>query len=341
MGISIYITMKNTHGCQKKRKLFKEHDISLDKPICYLYWCEMVIFSSFFPRKPGQQRWRASRPRLLPALLPALLLLTLAISPVAAHAEKPFLMLATTTSTDNTGLLDVLAKSFVRDTGIELRWVAVGTGKALKLGQACDVDALLVHAPGAEKAYVKAGHGVDRVKIMYNDFVVVGPTDDSAKVKGASVTEALQAVASAKAVFLSRGDDSGTHKKELSLWRATGLNAPDKEPWYVQTGQGMLPTLLMARERSGYILTDRATFIAYAMTSASKAKGGAPLAILVEKDPRLLNQYSVMAVNPARCPKAKRDLARTFSEWLASAPIQRDIGDFRLLGKQLFTPNAN
>jgi len=253
-----------------------------------------------------------------------------------AMAADKVLMMATTTSTDNTGLLDYLAPHFTKATGIELKWTSVGTGKALKLGENCDVDVLLVHAPPAEKKYVKQGFGVDRREIMYNDFVIIGVADDPAGIRGKNVVDALDAIRSKKAVFASRGDNSGTNKKEISLWKAAGGDVPEKETWYVQTGQGMLATINIAAERKGYTMTDRGTYIKYADTM----KGNPPLKILVEGDKILLNQYSVMAVNPKRCPDAKYDLAMAFSDWLAGAQAQGLIRDFKLLGKPLFVPNA-
>jgi tungstate transport system substrate-binding protein len=253
-----------------------------------------------------------------------------------AMAADKVLMMATTTSTDNTGLLDDLAPHFSKATGIELKWTSVGTGKALKLGENCDVDVLLVHAPSAEKKYVKQGFGVDRREIMYNDFVIIGAADDPAGIRGKKVVDALAAIRSKKAVFASRGDNSGTNKKEISLWKAAGGDVPEKETWYVQTGQGMLATINIAAERKGYTMTDRGTYIKYADTM----KGNPPLKVLVEGDKILLNQYSVLAVNPKRCPNAKYDLAAAFSDWLAGGQAQGLIRDFKLLGKPLFVPNA-
>ena len=157
------------------------------------------------------------------------------------------LMMATTTSTDNTGLLDYLVPEFTKDTGIELKWVATGTGKALKLGENCDVDVLMVHAPAAEKAFVDAGYGVARKKVMYNDFVIIGPAADAAGIKGLTISDALAAITSKKAVFVSRGDNSGTHKKEMVLWQLAGQALPEKESWYLQSGQGMLATIRNGR----------------------------------------------------------------------------------------------
>lgn len=261
------------------------------------------------------------------------LCLVLAAAPALAGDA---LMLATTTSTDNTGLLDELAPLFRKDTGIELKWTAVGTGKALKMGENCDVDALLVHAPAAEKAFVDKGFGKDRQEIMYNDFVAIGPPSDPAGVKGMSPDEALVTIKARKADFASRGDNSGTNKKELGLWRAAGIDAPDKESWYIQTGQGMLKTITVAEERNAYTLTDRGTYIKY----EANAKGNPELVVLVEGDPSLFNQYSVIAIDPAHCPDARYDLAGKFAAWLTSDSVQKAIGDFRLLGKRLFTPNA-
>lgn len=246
------------------------------------------------------------------------------------------LMMATTTSTDNTGLLDYLAPAFTRDTGIELKWTATGTGKALKLGENCDVDVLLVHAPAAEKKYVADGFGINRRQVMYNDFVIIGPAADPAGIKGKSVRAALEAIRAGRQVFVSRGDNSGTHKQELALWQAAEGPVPEKEPWYVQAGQGMLVTINVAAERNGYTMTDRGTYIKYEAT----LDGNPPLKILVEGDDILLNQYSVITVNPDRCPSVKADLAETFSRWMVGERAQGLIGDFKLLGKQLFIPNA-
>jgi len=250
--------------------------------------------------------------------------------------EGKVLMMATTTSTDNTGLLDELAPKFQAATGIELRWTATGTGKALKLGENCDVDVLMVHAPAAEKKFVDDGFGVDRREIMYNDFVIIGPPDDPAGIQGKSIKEALGAIKASQAAFVSRGDNSGTHKKELSLWKAAELPVPEKESWYVQTGQGMLPTINVAAERSGYAMTDRGTYIKY----EDNMKGSPPLKIMVEGDQVLLNQYSVIAVNPTHCGNVQNDLAQTFIDWVTGAEAQQAIADFKLLGKPLFTPNA-
>jgi len=264
------------------------------------------------------------------------LMALLLLGAAPARAQNKTLMMATTTSTDDTGLLPVLAAAFKKDTGIELKWVAVGTGKALEHGKNCDVDVLLVHAPGAEKQFVDEGHGVNRTQVMYNDFILVGPAADPAKIKGKTAAQALAAIAAAKAPFVSRGDDSGTHKMEQKLWKNSGMAVPDKDPWYVSAGQGMMATLNMAAERKAYTLVDRGTYISY----EDQAKGKPSLAILVEGDKPLLNQYSVISVNPATCKSVKFDLSETFRKWLASPAGQKVVGDFTLKGKKLFTPNA-
>jgi tungstate transport system substrate-binding protein len=264
------------------------------------------------------------------------LALIICFLPAGSSAEEKVLMMATTTSTDNTGLLDYLAPKFKEATGIELKWTATGTGKALKLGENCDVDILMVHAPPAEKKFVDAGFGTDRREIMYNDFVIIGPASDPAGIKGKSIKDAFAMLKDKEAVFASRGDNSGTHKKELSLWKAADLPVPEKESWYVQTGQGMLATINIAAERNGYTMTDRGTYIKY----ESNLKGNPPLKILVEGDAVLLNQYSVIAINVKHCAKADYDTARKFIEWITGAEAQQLIKDFKLLGKPLFTPNA-
>jgi tungstate transport system substrate-binding protein len=274
-----------------------------------------------------------NKKNLVSSLLAGVVLLVTATCSLASDKE---LMMATTTSTDNTGLLEYLMPHFEQETGIALKWTATGTGKALKLGQNCDVDVLLVHAPPAEKAYIEKGFGKDRREVMYNDFVIIGPESDPAGIKGKSISDALAAVKSHTAPFMSRGDDSGTNKKEKLLWKEAGIPLPDTEAWYIQTGQGMLATINVAQEKKGYTMTDRGTYIKYQDTQG----GNAPLKVLVEGDKILLNQYSVLTLDPANCPKAKYDLALKFSDWMASPSAQKRIGDFRLLGQKLFIPNA-
>lgn len=264
------------------------------------------------------------------------LITVLCLSFACKKGEVETLKMATTTSTDNTGLLDYLQPMVKEDTGIDLQWVAVGTGRALELGKNCDVDILMVHAPEAEKKFVSEGYGVDRMQIMYNDFIIIGPKSDPAKIKGKLVIDAFRRISATKALFASRGDNSGTHKKEINLWKASGLSVPDREKWYIQTGQGMINTITIAAERDAYTMTDRGTYIKY----ESNQKGDPPLVIIVEGDASLRNQYSVMAVNPERCKSVKFMLAKKFIEWITSSKTQKRIGEFKLLGKQLFIPNA-
>ena len=251
-------------------------------------------------------------------------------------ADVKLLRMATTTSTDDTGLLDYLKPYFVKETGIDIQWVATGTGKALKLGENCDADVLLVHAPALENKFVADGFGTSRNVVMYNDFIMIGPASDPAGIKGNSVKEALNTVSSKKMKFISRGDKSGTHQAEMNLWKSTGLPLPDKESWYIQAGQGMLTTIQIAAEQNGYTLTDRGTYIKYEDTM----KGNPHLKILVEGDDLLKNIYSVIVVNQAKCPNVKPDLAKAFSDWMCMPSTQKLITGFKLSGKQLFFVSA-
>lgn len=271
--------------------------------------------------------------RMSRLFLTACVLGSLALAPVARAADV--LMMATTTSTQDSGLLEYLEPMFKKETGIELKWVAVGTGKALEIAKNCDADVLLVHAPGAEMEFIKAGHGIDRRQIMYNDFVIVGPKADPAKIAGKSSAEALGRIFESKAGFVSRGDQSGTHKAEQKLWKQAGIT-PDKDPAYLSAGQGMMATLNMAAEKKAYALTDRGTWI----TFADKAGADNALAIVVEGDTALFNQYSVITVNPAQCPKVNKALAQKFEDWWVAPSTQQKIADYKLKGKQLFFPNA-
>ncbi|MBO4300734.1 MAG: substrate-binding domain-containing protein [Desulfovibrio sp.] len=270
--------------------------------------------------------------KTISSIFVSFLLLTVVALPTFAADT---LMMATTTSTQDTGLLEYLNPVFLKETGIELKWVAVGTGKALEIAKNCDADVLLVHAPASEKAFVEAGHGIDRRQVMYNDFVLVGPKSDPAKVSNKTTAEALKAIFVAKAPFVSRGDQSGTHKAELKLWKASNLS-PDKEPFYISAGQGMIATLNMAAEKNGYALTDRGTWIKF----SGQRGDDNPLKIVVEGDKALYNQYSVITVNPAQCPKTKAALAKKFEDWWVAPATQKRIADYKLEGKQLFFPNA-
>jgi len=275
-------------------------------------------------------------PRIRASLLAALFFIMLFAFKTPSQAAEKVLKMATTTSTNDTGLLDYLAPLFKKDTGIELQWVSVGTGQALTLGRNCDVSVLLVHDPDAEKTFMDGGFGVQRKAVMYNDFVIVGPESDPAGIKGRTAAEAMKAIVGKQARFFSRGDKSGTHMKELSLWKTAGLPQPDKESWYASTGQGMMAVVRMAAEQKGYTLVDRGTYIAYASTFKDKP----PVVPLVEGDAALFNPYSVIAVNPAKCSGATYDLAMAFINWITSAKGQQVIRDFRMMGKPLFTPNA-
>lgn len=262
----------------------------------------------------------------------------LAFASLAAAADKaPVLRMATTTSTDDTGLLDYLAPICLKDTGIDVQWVAVGTGKALEFGRNGDVDVVLTHAPSQEDKFEAEGYGVDRRKVMYNDFVLIGPANDPAGVKGKPVIEAIATIAEKQQKLVSRADKSGTHTAELKLLDKAGVKDFDKAAWYVQTGQGMLKTINIAEEQGGYALTDRGTFIKY----DAGLNGREGLVIICEGDPELLNKYSVMAVNPEKHPEAKYDLAMKYIEWITSPKVQQDIANFKVEGKQLFFPDAD
>jgi tungstate transport system substrate-binding protein len=257
---------------------------------------------------------------------------TLAFAGGALAAEP--ILVGTTTSTADTGLLDYLQPKILKETGLDMRWIAVGTGKALEHGKNCDVDILMVHAPGAEKKFIEDGFGVSRAEFMFNDFVLVGPAKDPARVKGKPALDALKTIAAAKASFTSRGDDSGTHKLEQKLWKDAGL-APDKDPWYIQVGQGMLVTLRMSAERGAYTITDRGTWIAF----EAKDHGKSGLVILSEGDKALRNQYSIVLL-PPKCAKIRHEAAKKLQAWFVSPVGQKAIADFKVEGKQLFTPNA-
>ena len=260
------------------------------------------------------------------------LLVAVAVSLPAWAAER-FITVASTTSTEQSGLFAHLLPVFAEKSGIEVRVVAVGTGQALRLGERGDADVVLVHDVASEKKFVQAGHGVERRDVMYNDFVLVGPKDDPAAVQGGGVAAALRRIAEAKAPFASRGDDSGTHKAELRLWRDAGIDPKSGAgSWYRETGSGMGPTLNTAAGMDAYALTDRGTWLSF--------KNRQNLGILVQGDERLFNQYGVMLVDPARHPHVKAQDARIFIDWLTGAEGQRAIAAFKLGGEPLFFPNA-
>ncbi|NOX72297.1 MAG: solute-binding protein [Alphaproteobacteria bacterium] len=246
-------------------------------------------------------------------------------------AQEKFFVLASTTSTQNSGLFDVILPIFTAETGIQVRVVAVGTGQALRIARNGDADALLVHHRPSEDAFIAQGYGIERRDIMYNDFVIVGPANDPANVRSApDAPSALAMIANSGASFASRGDDSGTNKKEIELWRAAGITP--KGAWYLETGSGMGATLNLASARQIYTLTDRGTWITFGN------KGG--MKLLFSGDKALFNPYGYILVDPKRFPHVKVDMARAFSDWLISGEGQKAIGDFRIEGFQAFCPNA-
>jgi tungstate transport system substrate-binding protein len=246
---------------------------------------------------------------------------------LAAGAGEQRLKLATTTSTENTGLLKALLPPFEKKYGGRADVIAVGTGKALKLGENGDVDAVLVHARADELKFVEAGFGVDRREIMYNEFQIAGPKSDPAKIRGIKdAAEALIKIAGRGSVFVSRGDDSGTHKKEKEIWLKAGIKPEGK--WYVEAGQGMEQVLQIASEKQGYTLTDSATFLAY--------EDKIELVILMEGDPVLYNLYGIIAVNPKKHPQANYLMARNLIEWISGPEARAIIEGFKIKGKVLF-----
>jgi tungstate transport system substrate-binding protein len=275
------------------------------------------------------------RIRSLAAIILALLL-TVGCTAKETKPEvpaNPDVILATTTSTQDSGLLDILLPIFEKDTGYKIKTIAVGTGQALAMGEKGEADVLLVHAPADEKKLVESGAAIERKLVAHNDFVVVGPKEDPAKVKGTkTAAEAMKKIAEAKAIFISRGDDSGTHKKEVSLWKTAAVK--NEGQWYQQTGQGMGQTLNVANEKDGYTLTDRATFLSL--------QKNLQLEILLEGDAPLLNIYHVMLVNPAKFNKVNADGAKAFHNFLLSKEAQEAIGKFGVekYGKPLFFPDG-
>lgn len=252
-----------------------------------------------------------------------------------AHANTQSLLLQSTTSTANSGFYDYLLPMFEEHSGIKVNVVAVGTGQAIRNARNCDADVLLVHAKAAEEEFVNDGFGVQRFDLMYNDFVIVGPANDPAKIKHSSnVFQALQAIASSGALFGSRGDNSGTHKKELSLWSQAGIDITNNSiDWYRSTGSGMGATLNTSVGLSAYTLTDRASWISF--------KNKSDFNILVEGDSALFNQYGVILVNPNKCPSVNAVGGQAFIDWLLSAEAQQAIANYTMHDQQLFFPNAS
>lgn len=258
----------------------------------------------------------------------------LAVSASASPAPTRYITVASTTSTENSGLFDYLLPRFQRKTGIAVRVVALGTGQALDVARRGDANVVFVHDQAAEERFLAEGFGVARQDVMYNDFVLVGPRADPAGVAGGNdIAVALQAIRSAGAPFVSRGDRSGTHAAELRLWAEAGVDIDaSKGPWYRETGSGMGAALNTASAMDAYVLSDRGTWLAFANRGS--------LAILVEGDERLFNQYGVMLVDPARHPHVKRTDAQAFIDWLLSTAGQSAIASFRINGEQAFFPNA-
>ncbi|HID96294.1 MAG TPA: tungsten ABC transporter substrate-binding protein [Candidatus Latescibacteria bacterium] len=248
-----------------------------------------------------------------------------------ASASNDRLLLATTTSLYDSGLLEVLIPPFEKLFNLKVDVVSVGTGKAFRLARNGDVDILLVHNPTAERRFIKSGYGINRREVMYNDFVIVGPPTDPAGIKGSEdITEALKRIIRSGSTFISRGDESGTHKKEKELWAKAGVDPASGR--YMETGQGMGLTLRIADEKRGYTLVDRGTYLAF------RDKIG--LVVVYEKDPLLLNPYSVIAVNPARYPHVNYVLAMAFIGWITSPEAQKIIGGYRRADENLFHPSA-
>ncbi len=259
-----------------------------------------------------------------------LLVITSLITSTTIANESP-LRLATTTSTANSGLMGLLLPKFTEETSIEVHLIAVGTGKALRLGREGDVDAVLVHARAAEDDFVRAGYGIDRTDVMYNDFIIVGPQSDPAGVaKSKSVAEVLINIHTSKQPFISRGDDSGTHKRELILWQSSS-KTPNGN-WYREVGQGMGKTLQIANEIDGYTMTDRGTWLAY--------QSKLDIELLFEDDPPLYNPYGIIAVNPERHADINYTGASRLIKWITSPKVQKMIGEFKIKGQQLFVPSA-
>lgn len=271
---------------------------------------------------------KRTRRRLLALVAVALFAVAL---PSRAHDKS--IVVASTTSTEQSGLFGHLLPAFRKDTGIEVRVVAVGTGQALDMGRRGDADVVFVHDSAAEDKFVGEGFGVKRLSVMYNDFVLIGPKADPAAIKGSDIATALGKLGASPHAFISRGDKSGTHAAELRYWRAAQIDvAATKPAGYRECGCGMGPALNLAAQSNAYVLADRGTWLGF--------KNRADLAILVEGDKRLFNQYGVMLVNPQKHPHLKKDLGQQFVDWLVSASGQAAIAGYRIAGEQLFFPNA-
>jgi tungstate transport system substrate-binding protein len=256
------------------------------------------------------------------------------LAALPAAAQEKFITVASTTSTEQSGLFKHILPEFANKTGIQVRVVALGTGQALDVGRRGDADVVFVHDKPAEEKFVAEGSGVERKEVMYNDFILIGPKSDPAKIAGGKdITEAFRRIQAARAPFVSRGDKSGTHAAELRYWKDAGVDlAAAKGPWYRETGSGMGPALNTASSMNAYILADRGTWLSF--------KNRGDLAILVQGDPRLFNQYGVILVSPAKFPHVKKAEGQAFIDWLVSSEGQRSIASYRIDGEQLFFPNA-
>ncbi len=271
--------------------------------------------------------------RTLSKALMSSLVVAASLMGFGASAQDRFIVMASTTSTEQSGLFAHLLPAFKQASGIDVRVVALGTGQALDSGRRGDADVVFVHDQAAEEKFVAEGYGLKRLPVMYNDFVVVGPRSDPAGVRGKDVVAALKKAGFASAPFISRGDKSGTHAAELRYWKAAGVDLLAAKPFgYKECGCGMGPALNMASSLGGYVLADRGTWLNF--------KNRGDLAILVEGDQRLFNQYGVMVVNPARHPHVKKELAQAFVDWVVSPAGQAAIAGYKIGGEQLFFPNA-
>lgn len=251
----------------------------------------------------------------------------------SAYAQEKSIVLSSTTSTEQSGLFGFMLPIFKMKTGIDVKVVAVGTGQALDIGRRGDADVVFVHDKPAEELFVQEGYSTKRNEVMYNDFVLIGPKSDPAKIAGGKdIQAALQKIAAAQAPFVSRGDKSGTHAAELRYWKGAGIAVSPSQAWYKETGSGMGPALNTASAMNGYILADRATWLSF--------KNRGDLAILVQGDPKLFNQYGVMLVNPAKFPAVKKAEGQAFIDWLISKNGQDVIASYQIGGEQLFFPNA-